>query len=524
MAASGVVLPPTFFQRGGGLPARTSPRRSSGASSEPPVAHARARRRGRLRGGRAGGGRRHASTTSTRRSYPNIRVTVITGKPVSRPPTLREAGLPVSGLQATNLGATKSVVLADRPLAVDDRAAARRRRRRRTGVRRGDAAVRPGRRDRCRQARDPDRRLLLRPATPQTALRGVRVEAVEGTALWDGVTLGGAHARRRAGHGAARSCCSRTATTRGAPRPSRRRADAARAAHVTVYVIGIEGAAVLARPAPRPRAVRPAGATSARTQRASSAARTPRSRRHSGAPGSWTTPPRSAPASTPRWPWPPTAATATQTLELAGELLVGTVDLAAAAERDPRLPTRHAGDRARRRPRRAPRRRLRLLGRARAAGSSGASRRTSATRRVAAEAGEGPLGPARVAVLRHGGRVLERPALDEAPADARAGRRADAHGRVRLRDRRRRARRPDRVDGPPALGVSRLPRPARRRRRADRLAPHEGKRRERAFEDQLPDVLVALAATLKAGHSFRQALKTVADEGRPPASKELTAC
>ena len=34
-------------------------------------------------------------------------------------------------------------------------------------------------------------------------------------------------------------------------------------------------------------------------------------------------------------------------------------------------------------------------------------------------------------------------------------------------------------------------------------------------------MLVALAATLKAGHSFRQALKTVADEGRPPASKEL---
>jgi len=49
----------------------------------------------------------------------------------------------------------------------------------------------------------------------------------------------------------------------------------------------------------------------------------------------------------------------------------------------------------------------------------------------------------------------------------------------------------------------------------------KAKRREKAFEDQLPDVLVALAATLKAGHSFRQALKTVADEGRPPASKEL---
>ena len=49
----------------------------------------------------------------------------------------------------------------------------------------------------------------------------------------------------------------------------------------------------------------------------------------------------------------------------------------------------------------------------------------------------------------------------------------------------------------------------------------KAKRRERTFEDQLPDVLVALASTLKAGHSFRQALKTVADEGRPPASKEL---
>jgi tight adherence protein B len=49
----------------------------------------------------------------------------------------------------------------------------------------------------------------------------------------------------------------------------------------------------------------------------------------------------------------------------------------------------------------------------------------------------------------------------------------------------------------------------------------KAKRRIRAFEEQLPDFLVALAATLKAGHSFRQALKTVADEGRPPASKEL---
>jgi tight adherence protein B len=49
----------------------------------------------------------------------------------------------------------------------------------------------------------------------------------------------------------------------------------------------------------------------------------------------------------------------------------------------------------------------------------------------------------------------------------------------------------------------------------------KAKQRVRAFEDQLPDLLVGLAASLKAGHSFRHALQTVADEGRPPASLEL---
>ena len=49
----------------------------------------------------------------------------------------------------------------------------------------------------------------------------------------------------------------------------------------------------------------------------------------------------------------------------------------------------------------------------------------------------------------------------------------------------------------------------------------KAKRRTSAFEQQLPDLLLALAASLKAGHSFRQGLQTVADEGRPPASKEF---
>jgi tight adherence protein B len=49
----------------------------------------------------------------------------------------------------------------------------------------------------------------------------------------------------------------------------------------------------------------------------------------------------------------------------------------------------------------------------------------------------------------------------------------------------------------------------------------KGSRRTKAFENQLPDLLITLAAALKAGHSFKQGLQTVVDEGRPPASKEL---
>jgi tight adherence protein B len=49
----------------------------------------------------------------------------------------------------------------------------------------------------------------------------------------------------------------------------------------------------------------------------------------------------------------------------------------------------------------------------------------------------------------------------------------------------------------------------------------KGKRRTTAFENQLPDLLITLAASLKAGHSFKTGLQTIVDEGRPPASKEL---
>jgi len=46
-------------------------------------------------------------------------------------------------------------------------------------------------------------------------------------------------------------------------------------------------------------------------------------------------------------------------------------------------------------------------------------------------------------------------------------------------------------------------------------------RRLKVFENQLPDVLITLAAALKAGHSFKQGLQTIVEEGNPPASKEF---
>ncbi|HYM64835.1 MAG TPA: type II secretion system F family protein [Gaiellaceae bacterium] len=49
----------------------------------------------------------------------------------------------------------------------------------------------------------------------------------------------------------------------------------------------------------------------------------------------------------------------------------------------------------------------------------------------------------------------------------------------------------------------------------------KARRRLRAFENQLPDLLVTMAASLKAGHSFRQGLQAVVEEDQEPASKEF---
>ena len=49
----------------------------------------------------------------------------------------------------------------------------------------------------------------------------------------------------------------------------------------------------------------------------------------------------------------------------------------------------------------------------------------------------------------------------------------------------------------------------------------KAKSRLKAFENQLPDLLITIAASLKAGHSFRQGIQTLVDEGQDPAAGEF---
>jgi tight adherence protein B len=47
------------------------------------------------------------------------------------------------------------------------------------------------------------------------------------------------------------------------------------------------------------------------------------------------------------------------------------------------------------------------------------------------------------------------------------------------------------------------------------------RRRTKAFDRQLPDVLATIASTLRAGHGLRTALRGIVDDGSPPASQEF---
>ena len=53
------------------------------------------------------------------------------------------------------------------------------------------------------------------------------------------------------------------------------------------------------------------------------------------------------------------------------------------------------------------------------------------------------------------------------------------------------------------------------------VVSYKAKGRLRAIEDSLPDLLITLAASLKAGHSFRQGISAATDEDQGPITKEL---
>ncbi|HST25978.1 MAG TPA: VWA domain-containing protein, partial [Gaiellaceae bacterium] len=49
----------------------------------------------------------------------------------------------------------------------------------------------------------------------------------------------------------------------------------------------------------------------------------------------------------------------------------------------------------------------------------------------------------------------------------------------------------------------------------------KAKKRLNAFDEQLPDLLMAVAASLKAGHSFKQGIQTLVEEAQDPCKKEF---
>ena len=146
---------------------------------------------------------------------------------------------------------------------------------------------------------------------------------------------------------------------------------------------------------------------------------------------------------------------------------------------------------------------------------------TSAAGGAAADACRRPTEAARVALRRDRADARTQADVGADRESARAGRPSPADGRVLLPERRRRPRCPDRrgrARGPRAR------RPRHRRRRGVRSVPRrvpQGRKRVRAFDDQLPDVLLMLAASLRAGHSLRQGIGALVEDSTPPTSTEF---
>jgi tight adherence protein B len=188
--------------------------------------------------------------------YPTVRATVVTPRPTAKPPRLRENGKPVIGFEATNLGAEKSIVLVvDRSQSMQGKA-----------IRDASAAAREfvaakGRTDRIAVVAVGKRALQLTQfattgADAVEALRTLQVDSVRGTALYDSIVLSAeALAGDRSG---GRVIVLLTDGQEVSSDASLAAAiEAAREARVTVYPIGIESPSF--RPAPLERLARETG-------------------------------------------------------------------------------------------------------------------------------------------------------------------------------------------------------------------------------------------------------------------------
>jgi tight adherence protein B len=459
----------------------------------------------------------HAVDTS---AYPTIRVTVVTAHPLTRPPVLREDGRLLTGIQVTNLASTKSVVLAlDRSRSMAGRPLADAA----TAARAFLAAKGPS--DRVSVVAFGSHAVTLTGFSPSgadgdSALRGLRTDAQEGTTLWDAVALASHALAAEPNRGRALVLLTDGRDT-GSTASAQQAAKAARAAGATVFVIGIEGPQFspgVLRSLARATGGSYVGArTSADLRGAYAAVATALKRtwqldyataarpgehislRASGDSGTASTtltitgPSGEGDAGASKLLPKPFLETAAGTLLLS--LGVGFVVLMAgtfvlASVEGGRLRRRlapHLGDTQRRR-RNEDERRLSFL-----AGIFGATEEVFSGQRAwialarLLERADVPLRTVEFVYVMAGGAIagfMLFGLLLGSTFMAFLGLLAGAAAPV----------------GWLAL---------------------KAKRRIKAFEEQLPDFLVALASTLKAGHSFRVALKTVADEGKPPTSKEL---
>lgn len=452
--------------------------------------------------------------------YPQLSVNVVAPEASRRPPTLREGARPVVGLEARNLGESKSVVLAvDRSMSMRGEALVQA-----VAAARAFVGSKPAG-DRLAVVAFGSRAVLLSRFSSatidaDTALRTLAVDAVQGTALNDAIVLAGAELRAEP-EGARVLVVLTDGTDQGSGVDDESAVAAAKRSGVTVYAIGVESAQFAPdalqklagatggayRGASSPDAISAAYAavandlrrtwrlswlTAARpgerlelTAQAPGAGETTLETTLPGTPDARPTPPSTiVPEEAYESSWGPAA------LGLAtGLLVLLAVALASAAKRGSWL-----------------RRRLAPHVESRAA-APGTPRERFAAGNALTTATERALG--HLALWRKAHRLLERGDVPLKTAEffyICLGAAFVAGLLVA-------------VAGPPPLAIllgfaagGAIPVGVVRLRARKRLT---------IFDNQLPDLLLTLAASLKAGHSFKQGLQTVVDEGMPPASEEF---